>query len=73
MQTMHCRIDEEILFQIGSTAKMFRAKMRLVEQRKLKLDEPIRTYLPGFSMADPAVAEGVTTRSPAYAHCRLAR
>jgi CubicO group peptidase (beta-lactamase class C family) len=36
--------------------------MRLVEEGKLSLDEPIRTYLPDFTMRDPAVAEGATTR-----------
>ena len=57
-------VDEDTLFQIGSTTKTFTATaiMRLVEQGKLKLDEPIRTYLPDFSMSDPAVTEGVTMR-----------
>jgi CubicO group peptidase (beta-lactamase class C family) len=57
-------VDEDTLFQIGSTTKTFTATaiMRLVEQGKLKLDEPIRTYLRDFSMSDPAVTESVTMR-----------
>jgi CubicO group peptidase (beta-lactamase class C family) len=57
-------VDENTLFQIGSTTKTFTATaaMRLVEQGKLKLDEPIRTYLPDFSMRDPEVTERVTMR-----------
>jgi CubicO group peptidase (beta-lactamase class C family) len=57
-------VDENTLFQIGSTTKTFTATavMRLVEQGKLTLDEPIRTYLPDFSMRDPEVTERVTMR-----------
>jgi CubicO group peptidase (beta-lactamase class C family) len=57
-------VDEDTLFQIGSTTKTFTATaaMRLVEQGKLSLDEPIRSYLPSFKMRDPTVTEGVTMR-----------
>ena len=57
-------VDEDTLFQIGSTTKTFTATavMRLVEQGTLSLDEPIRSYLPSFKMRDPAVTEGVTIR-----------
>jgi CubicO group peptidase (beta-lactamase class C family) len=57
-------VDEDTLFHIGSTTKTFTATavMRLVEQRTLSLDEPIRSYLPCFKMRDPAVTEGVTMR-----------
>ena len=57
-------VDENTLFQIGSITKTFTATavMRLVEAGKLTLDEPIRTYLPDFSMRDPAVTEGLTMR-----------
>jgi CubicO group peptidase (beta-lactamase class C family) len=57
-------VDEDTLFQIGSTTKTFTATavMRLVEAGKLALDAPIRTYLPDFSMRDPAVTEGATMR-----------
>src|SRR5580658_10634149 len=57
-------VDEETLFQIGSTTKTFTATaaMRLVEAGKLDLDTPIRTYLPEFTMRDPSVTEGATMR-----------
>jgi CubicO group peptidase (beta-lactamase class C family) len=57
-------VDEDTLFQIGSTTKTFTATaaMRLVEQGKLALDEPVRSYLPDFSMRDPAVTERATMR-----------
>jgi CubicO group peptidase (beta-lactamase class C family) len=57
-------VDENTLFQIGSTTKTFTATaaMRLVEQRKLALDEPVRSYLPDFSMRDPSVTERATMR-----------
>ena len=57
-------VDADTLFQIGSTTKTFTATaiMRLVEIGKLSLDEPIRTYLPGFAMRDPDVTAHATTR-----------
>jgi len=57
-------VDEKTLFQIGSTTKTFTATavMRLVEAGKLALDQPIRTYLPDFTMRDPEVASRVTMR-----------
>src|SRR5262249_46601104 len=38
------------------------AAMRLVEQGRLALDEPIRRYLPDLRMSDPEVAARVTMR-----------
>src|SRR4051812_22732502 len=40
--------DENSLFRIGSITKQFTAAaiMRLAEQGKLEIDEPIRKYLP---------------------------
>jgi CubicO group peptidase (beta-lactamase class C family) len=50
-------VDENTLFQFGSITKTFTATavMRLVEAGRLSLEEPIRRYLPDFSMRDPAV------------------
>ena len=55
-------VDADTLFQFGSTGKTFTATavMRLVEQGKVKLDAPVRTYLPDFATKDPSVAEQVT-------------
>ncbi|HEY6420096.1 MAG TPA: serine hydrolase domain-containing protein [Candidatus Binataceae bacterium] len=57
-------VDENTLFQIGSTTKTFTATavMRLVNLVALDLDQPIRTYLPNFVMKDPIATERVTMR-----------
>lgn len=54
----------DTLFQIGSITKTFTATavMRLVERGELALDEPVRTYLPGFALADEDVASRVKVR-----------
>ena len=58
------RVDEETLFQIGSTGKTFTATtvMRLVESGDLDLDVPIRRYLRNFKLRDQDVAKKVTLR-----------
>lgn len=45
----------ETMFGIGSVSKMLAtiSAMILVDQGKISLDEPLVTYLPGFSMASP--------------------
>lgn len=57
-------VTADTLFQIGSTTKTVTgtAAMLLVEQGKLDLDVPIRTYLPELQLADPDVAARVTLR-----------
>ncbi len=53
------------LFQIGSITKTFTAAavMRLVEQGKLALDDPVRAFLPDFRLQDDAAAAGATIRT----------
>lgn len=53
------------LFQIGSITKTFMGTltMRLVEEGKLDLDAPVRTYLPDFRVADDGAAAGATVRT----------
>jgi CubicO group peptidase (beta-lactamase class C family) len=48
-------IDEHTVFFIGSTTKAFTvaALAILVDEGKLRWDEPIQTYLPWFKMYDP--------------------
>lgn len=55
-------VDAETLFQIGSTTKTFTATamMRLVEQGKVNLADPIRKYLPDFSLRDKTVSRKAT-------------
>ncbi len=57
-------VDGDTIFQIGSTTKTFTATaaMRLVEQGKLDLDEPIRTYIPNLRLASEETAAKVTMR-----------
>jgi CubicO group peptidase (beta-lactamase class C family) len=54
----------DTLFQIGSVTKSWTATvvMQLVDEGLVSLDEPVRTYLPGFKVADPDVSEHVTLR-----------
>ncbi|WP_308467700.1 serine hydrolase domain-containing protein [Rathayibacter soli] len=57
-------VTGDTLFRIGSTTKTVTgtAMMRLVEQGKVGLDAPVRTYLPDFATSDPSVAWQVTVR-----------
>jgi CubicO group peptidase (beta-lactamase class C family) len=57
-------VDGDTLFKIGSTTKTFTGTtvMRLVEQQRLELDDPVHRFLPEFRTADPAVASRVTVR-----------
>lgn len=56
-------LDNQSLFGIGSTSKMFTttAIMMLSDQGKLNLDEPIVTYIPEFKMTDRRY-KGITVR-----------
>jgi CubicO group peptidase (beta-lactamase class C family) len=55
-------VDEATLFQFGSTGKTYTATamMRLVEQGKVDLDAPVRTYVPELRLKDEGVAQRVT-------------
>lgn len=57
-------VDGDTLFQVGSITKTVTATlaMHLVEDGRLALDAPVRTYLPGLRMADEEVAAQVTVR-----------
>ncbi|MFI6604172.1 serine hydrolase domain-containing protein [Nonomuraea sp. NPDC050536] len=52
------------LFQIGSITKTLTATlaMQLVDEGKLDLDAPVRTYLPKFRLADDHAAVQITVR-----------
>ena len=62
--TIRLPVDADTLFRIGSTTKTFTATaiMRLVEQGKVDLAAPARTYLPNLALADEAAARSVTVR-----------
>jgi CubicO group peptidase (beta-lactamase class C family) len=52
------------VYQCGSMTKTWTALafMQLVDEGKVDLDEPVRTYLPGFTVADPETSATVTPR-----------
>ncbi|MFI6599491.1 serine hydrolase [Nonomuraea sp. NPDC050536] len=54
----------DTIYQCGSMTKTWTALafMQLVDEGKADLDEPVRTYLPGFKVADPEVTARVTPR-----------
>jgi CubicO group peptidase (beta-lactamase class C family) len=56
-------ITAETMYGIGSVSKMFTtaAVMRLSDQGKIRLDEPVTRYLPDFTMADERYSE-ITVR-----------
>ena len=55
-------VDENTLFQFGSTGKTYTATamMRLVEEGKVELDAPVRKYVPDLKLKDEDTAERVT-------------
>ncbi|MDX3006344.1 serine hydrolase [Kribbella solani] len=57
-------VSADTVFRIGSTTKTFTgtAIMRIVEQGRISLDRPVRTYLPDFATQDASVAARVTVR-----------
>src|SRR3954468_3407125 len=52
------------VFQIGSITKLWTSTlvMQLVDEGKVELDEPVRTYLPEFRIADEQAAAQITVR-----------
>ena len=57
-------VTTRTLFRVESMTKTFSAMavLSLVEQRRLALDEPIRSYVPSFSVAQGADTSAVTLR-----------
>ena len=55
-------VEEDTLFQFGSTGKTLTATalMVLAERGTIDLDAPVRTYLPGLRLKDETVAAQVT-------------
>ncbi|MEV6280352.1 serine hydrolase domain-containing protein [Nocardia sp. NPDC051832] len=54
----------DTVYQLGSISKTFTALafMQFVDEGRIGLDDPIRAYLPGFSVADPRVTAELTAR-----------
>lgn len=57
-------VDEHTLFAIGSSSKAFTAASiaMLVDEGKLKWDDPVTKYLPGFQLFDPYATRELTVR-----------
>ncbi|QBD75941.1 class A beta-lactamase-related serine hydrolase [Ktedonosporobacter rubrisoli] len=58
----------ETIYQCGSMTKTWTALafMQLVDEGKIDLDKPVRTYLPTFTVADPEASAKVTPRHLLY-------
>ena len=58
------RIDTDTLFKIASNTKAMTAALlaRLVDQGKLRWDDPVVKHLPGFAMHDPWVTREMQVR-----------
>jgi len=57
-------VDENTLFGIASNSKAFTAAAlaMMVDQGKLKWDDKVIDYIPGFRMYDPYVTDAFTVR-----------
>ena len=57
-------VDDQTLFAIGSCTKAFTAAglAMLVDEGKIRWDDPVTKYLPGFQVADPYVTREITLR-----------
>jgi CubicO group peptidase (beta-lactamase class C family) len=57
-------VSPETPFAIGSATKAFTALglMLLVQERKIDLDQPVASYLPGFRCADPYISANLSVR-----------
>jgi CubicO group peptidase (beta-lactamase class C family) len=58
------RVDPHTLFAIGSNTKTTTASLiaMLVDEGKMRWDDPVWKYLPGFRVADPYVSREATIR-----------
>ncbi len=56
--------DEHTLFAIASNTKNVTAAALaiLVDEGKVKWDEPVATYIPGFTLSDPVIGARITVR-----------
>ncbi len=57
-------VDSATLFAIGSTTKAMTAAAMgmLVDEGKVRWDDPVTNYLPGFQLRDPYITREITVR-----------
>ncbi|HEY9131126.1 MAG TPA: serine hydrolase domain-containing protein [Dyella sp.] len=67
------KIDRDTLFKIASNSKAMTAALlaRLVDEGKLRWDDPVTKYLPAFRMADPWVTAHMQVRDLLVHHSGL--
>ena len=58
------RVDEKTIFAVGSQTKSFTtaALAMLVDEKKLKWDDPVIKYLPDLKLSDPWITQNLTIR-----------
>jgi len=58
------KTTNDSIFQIGSITKVFTGTliMQLVDEGRIDLDEPVKTYLPTFQVKDPNATHKITLR-----------
>lgn len=68
-------VNEKTLFAIGSASKAFTAALiaMLVDDGKIKWDDPVTKYLGGFQLYDPYVTRELTVRDLLCHRCGLDR
>ena len=68
-------VDEHTLFAIGSSSKAFTSTLvaMMVDQGKMRWDDPATTYLPGLQLFDPYVTRELTVRDLLTHRSGLAR
>lgn len=68
-------VDKDSLFAVGSTSKAFTAACLaiLVDEGKIKWDDPATKYLPSLQMNDPYVTRELTVRDLLTHRCGLGR
>lgn len=68
-------VTERTVFAIGSSSKAFTAGLigLLVDEGKLKWDDPVAMHLPGFQMHDPYASKELTIRDALSHRSGLAR
>jgi CubicO group peptidase (beta-lactamase class C family) len=64
VQGRPARADEHTVFAIASNTKNVTAAALaiLVDEGRVKWDEPVKTYLPDFKLSDPYIGEHITVR-----------
>jgi CubicO group peptidase (beta-lactamase class C family) len=71
----HAAVNDQTLFEIGSSSKAFTATLvaMLVTDGKMRWEDHLSDYLPGFRLYDPVANEAVTLRDALTHRSGIAR